>query len=309
MRWFVLLLGIIGLTFLGCSRTGTEENLDVNPPQVMITYPGDFETLTTREFTVRVTAMDNRKVSKVILLVNGQPADSTFDAPYSFPLQVDSTRNQVTLLAKAVDENNNAAFSQLITVYFPDLSDTEPPRVAILFPADWSEFVGDTLTVKIQASDNQGIRQVTGFFNGDSLQTLTHAPYLWSIPVDQYSGNATLRVRARDWAGNQSYSSTVTVTINPPDVTPPEVQILHPADWQTVSGTFPIQLAVTDDRGIDSVEVWWSGTRIATLTNPPYEINLNSTQYANGNYSLMARATDTSGNQSDSRVITVVVNN
>ncbi len=306
-KWLIFLTGILFLW--SCSKTDDTTSLDVDPPVVMITYPGDFELLTSRQFTVRVTATDNGAVEKVNLYVNGVVNQTATQEPFTFPLSIDSTVNQITLLAEAVDKNHNSGMSRLISVYFPDLSDREPPVVAILSPAAWSEVMGDTLPVKISARDNQGIRRLVCFFNGDSVQTLTEAPYVWNLPIANYSGNATLMVEAYDWSGNCATSSAITVSINTPDVTPPEVQILHPVDWETVSGEVPIRLAVSDNRGVQQVVILWNGIPLDTLTTAPWEATLHSTSYPNGNYTLMARARDTSGNSSDSQVITVVVNN
>jgi hypothetical protein len=306
-KWLIFLTGILFL--FSCSKTSDTTSLDVDPPVVMITYPGDFELLNSRQFTVRVTATDNGAVEQVKLYVNGVENQTATSEPFTFPLSVDSTVNQITLLAEAVDKNHNTGISRLVSVYFPDLSDREPPVVAILSPAAWSEVTGDTLLVKISARDNQGLRRLVCFFNGDSVQTLREAPYLWKLPIANYSGNATLMVEAWDWSGNRTVSDAITVSINTPDVTSPEVQILRPADWETVSGDVPIRLAVSDDRGVAQVEILWNGVPLDTLTAAPWEATLHSTTYPNGNYTLMARAWDTSGNSGDSRAITVVINN
>jgi len=297
MKHFLITVIGLGVLFLSCSRTEDLSSLDNQAPEVLITYPANYQLLTQHTVTIKANATDNLGINRVYFYLNGDNIGSVAQPPYQFTAVVDSSLAQATLLAEAEDKNGNRRLSQIITVYFQNSDDNNAPVVSILSPATWTEFTGDTLEVKLHAFDNQGIERIVCYFNGDSVWVIHSQPYLWKQPVANYSGNTTLMVKALDFAGNYSYSSPVTVSLNLPDVTPPEVQIIQPADWQTVSGTFTVRLAATDNRAIEKIEVFWAGSIIDTLTGEPYETSLNSALYSNGNYTIMARAYDPAGRE------------
>ena len=96
------------------------------------------------------------------------------------------------------------------------------------------------------------------------------------------------------------------------DKKPPDVEILHPADGDTVAGTIVIAAEATDKRGVDSVEFFINGIKEpdATDTVQPFEYEWDTRSVPSGNlYVLTARATDPSGNSAVSDPIQVMVIN
>jgi len=92
--------------------------------------------------------------------------------------------------------------------------DTTPPTVSIIAPANGATISG-TATIKCRASDNVKVASVQFEIDGDNLGTAdTGAPYARALNTKNYSnGSHTLKAIARDRAGNQTASDTITVNI------------------------------------------------------------------------------------------------
>jgi hypothetical protein len=106
--------------------------------------------------------------------------------------------------------------------------------------------------------------------------------------------------------GVPSVAPIVQVTSQPPAVT-----MTAPANGATVSGTsVPISASVTASAPISSVQFLLDGSPLgAPVTTTPYTMSWDSTATPNGNHSLSARATDTSGATGAATPVTVAVAN
>ncbi len=90
--------------------------------------------------------------------------------------------------------------------------------------------------------------------------------------------------------------------------TPPSVSIEAPGDQSSVSGTVAVQVAAADDQGIEQVELYLGSSLLTTLREAPYHWDFATTAFANGTYTLEARAYDLAG-QVTSAQHTVVIDN
>ena len=94
------------------------------------------------------------------------------------------------------------------------------------------------------------------------------------------------------------------------DTTPPTVSVTAPTSGATVSGTTTISANAADNVAVASVQFKLDGNNIGTAdTTSPYSFSWNTTGVSNGNHSLTAVATDTSGLSTTSSSVTVTVNN
>jgi hypothetical protein len=93
--------------------------------------------------------------------------------------------------------------------------DTTPPTVSISAPANGATISG-TATIKCSASDNVKVASVQFEIDGDDLGVAdTVAPYTRALNTKNYAnGSHTLKAIAKDRAGNQTASDTVTVNIS-----------------------------------------------------------------------------------------------
>jgi hypothetical protein len=119
-------------------------------------------------------------------------------------------------------------------------------------------------------------------------------------------GSYSLTAVATDSVGNQTVSATVvrTATLGQP----PAVTIVNPNANGTYVASKEILFDATasdPDGTITKVEFIANGVIVATDTNSPYFTNW--TPQSPGTYTLIARATDNSGNVTDSASITITV--
>jgi len=91
---------------------------------------------------------------------------------------------------------------------------------------------------------------------------------------------------------------------------PPTVDIASPAQGSTVSGTVLVRADATDDKGVTQVEFLVDGVRIGldTYSGDGWTASWNTIVSIDGQHTLAARATDTTG-QTTTDSITVTVGN
>ena len=96
-----------------------------------------------------------------------------------------------------------------------------------------------------------------------------------------------------------------------PDTTPPSVSLSAPTSGATISGAaVTISANASDNIGVAYVQFMVNGQNLgAADTATPYSVAWNTTQVANGSYTLSAVARDAAGNQTTSSSITVTVSN
>lgn len=123
-----------------------------------------------------------------------------------------------TLTARATDEDGAVTTSPGVTVTVQDQggTDTQPPTIRILQPADSAAGL-DALTVVVDATDNRAVVGVQFDLDGTPVGPEdTSAPWGFSIPSDEgYTGGQhEVRARARDAAGNLSPWAKVTFSFS-----------------------------------------------------------------------------------------------
>jgi hypothetical protein len=89
---------------------------------------------------------------------------------------------------------------------------------------------------------------------------------------------------------------------------PPTVEITAPAAGETIYGTVAVDVAASDDNGIDRVELYADTTLLQTLTAPPFTFSLDTTTLTNGPRELRAVVTDTLPQTAQASVSVIVDN-
>jgi hypothetical protein len=95
----------------------------------------------------------------------------------------------------------------------------------------------------------------------------------------------------------------------PQDTTPPNVAITYPNDEATVSRSIIVTVNASDNVAVSKVELYKNGELFAVDNEAPYEFYWDTTCDPDGQYTLYAKAYDTSGNVATSNTITVKVAN
>jgi len=119
---------------------------------------------------------------------------------------------------------------------------------------------------------------------------------------------------ATDTTDNESLDSTkVSVPLaagtTPTDTTAPTATLSAPLAGATVSGTTTIAATAADNVGVSKVEFYVNGALYGVAGAAPYSVSWNTTAYADGSYTVMAKAYDAAGNVGQSGSATVQVKN
>lgn len=88
------------------------------------------------------------------------------------------------------------------------------------------------------------------------------------------------------------------------DTTPPTVTITNPANGATLSGTVHITVSATDASGIKAYEIYIDGTLVATSNSYYWD----TTTYAYGAHTILAKAQDNAGNWGEDSISVTVDN-
>ncbi|HWB76446.1 MAG TPA: Ig-like domain-containing protein [Nannocystaceae bacterium] len=115
--------------------------------------------------------------------------------------------------AECGDAYSQNSFRELMTLFGPSTPDAAAPTVAITFPMDGQELDNGTdFAIMVDASDDQGIAEVTLYQDGEAVASDGSAPYSWQVnglPAGVYE----LYAKATDLSGNEAMSDTVTIGI------------------------------------------------------------------------------------------------
>lgn len=239
---------------------------------------------------------------KIDFYVNGSQFSTVATAPYQTLLGL--TRAG-TYEVHAVGRSGNVT-----TVSAPvriTVSSNTAPVVSITSPTSGMAFVvGTGLTIAAAASDPDGtIQDVQFFVNGASLSTDPTTPYTATWNPGS-AGTYRLTAMATDNAGNQTLSSVVVVTLT--GNTPPTVSITTPSNGLLTNSGSAVSLtaqAADADGTVASVRFLANGIVVGSATTAPFAATWTPT--APGNYTLVAQATDDSGNVTSSTPITITV--
>lgn len=239
---------------------------------------------------------------KIDFYVNGSQFSTVATAPYQTLLGI--TRAG-TYEIHAVGRSGNVT-----TVSAPvriTVNSNTAPSVSITSPVAGTSFVvGTGLTIAAAASDPDGtIQDVQFFVNGASLSTDANTPYTaaWNPGA---AGTYRLTAMATDNAGNQTLSAVVVVTLT--GNTPPTVSITTPSNGFLTNSGSAVALsaqAADADGTIASVRFLANGIVVGTATTAPFAATWTPT--AAGTYTVIAQATDDSGNVTSSSPISVTV--
>jgi len=230
--------------------------------------------------TVSCTANNNEVA--LTLSRNGQPVSN----PDVQTLAVGSYNYNC---AASQSQNwSSATLNNALTV--SALPDTQAPALTIVSPENITYTASDVL-INITAVDNIAVDSVWYSIDGGANSTYT-TPILQTLG----DGPHLLEAWANDTSGNEGYAS-VNFEINTsiPDTEAPTIVINSPTNITYNVNNILIDINTTDNIAVDSV--WYDyGTGNITYTTPLMQF------FADGTYTLIVYANDTSGNENNSQV-------
>ena len=291
---------------------------DTTPPEVEIGSPNNGATVSGESVLVRFVVRDDVGVANVQLIVDGVAIETDTNAPYSVLWNTIGVKDGLhNLTALAIDTSDNSSVSNPVTVLVENegggSADRTPPNVTITTPAGGSTVSGDSVPIGVTATDDVGVASVRFLVDGVLIDKDTSAPYStqWDT-TGAADGVHQITAVAIDTSANESTSDAVNVTVSNQDLdtTAPLVSIDTPAAGATVMGdSVPIRVTATDDVGVARVRFLVDGLLLDTDTTAPYSANWDTTVATNGFHDLIAVATDSSGNTSNSDPVVVTISN
>jgi thermitase len=180
------------------------------PPTVSFVSPASGATLSGAS-SIQVTASDNAGVSSVGLSLDGAAIGTDTAAPYNFAWNTSGAANGLhALTATAQDAAGNTATAS-ISVTVSNSSDTAPPAITIVSPANGAR-VSTSVSVVVNTTDNVGVVRVELYVDGALTGSSTTAPFTtkWNTRKAK-AGAHPLQCKASDAAGNVGISSTCLV--------------------------------------------------------------------------------------------------
>lgn len=93
------------------------------------------------------------------------------------------------------------------------------------------------------------------------------------------------------------------------DTTAPTAYLTSPTSGTTLSGAVQTNVSATDNLGVTKVELYVNDTLTASDTTAPYSFYWDSSEFADGSYTLYAIASDAAGNAGQSSMVNVSIAN
>lgn len=172
-------------------------------------------------------------------------------------------------------------------------------------PLTWNASTGAS-TYRIQVSTTSSFS--TALLDQAGMSGTTFAAsglsngmtYYWRVNATNASGTS-------GWSGTSSFATIASAPA--PDTTKPTVSITVPANGGTVSGTVTLSANASDNVKLAGVQFKVNGSNQgAEVTASPYQTSWNTTQVANGSYTLTAVARDSAGNVQTATMTVTVAN-
>ena len=174
------------------------------------------------------------------------------------------------------------------------LNDYEAPELEITAPEDGSYVASQTVTVTWSASDESGVNITMVYVDGE-LKAVLGAETSYTVSgLSEGSHQVKVVVYDRVYLSSEA---TANFTV---DITNPTVTIVSPEEGAHVTaGNITVEFNVTDNIGIDKIEVYLDGELVATLPGTAREVSVNLTP---GSHAISIVAYDYAGNQGSALV-------
>ena len=134
-------------------------------------------------------------------------------------------------------------------------ADKIAPVISITSPSAGATVTGTT-SISVSATDNSGkVASVSLYVDNVFLNSSGTSPFTFSWTTGS-NGSHTLYATAKDAAGNQGTSSSITVTVNNVATTPPTISIVSPAANSTFDFNVNVPVTVSVNNVVTKVTQW-----------------------------------------------------
>lgn len=303
---------VLGEGFIGSrdaytvSGTFTVQNtgLDTTAPEVLFVQPLDGGVVALGEETlVALDVEDAADLSSVSVLLNGAILGAL---PVGGPYELAWTPEKegaAVLTAEVTDESGNLGVARAVVDVVGATSDL---TCTISSPRDGSTVSPGAVQVKAAVASSSGVQSVEFRVNGVVLSLDTASP--WQADWTASEGAATVSILATDALGATCEDSvSVTVVDGADTIT---ARITRPTDGSTIFGVnAPVNVAAGGGAGVEEVRVYIDELLVATDTEAPYELRLDTTTVEDGEHTLTAEAVELGTGATASDSISVTIDN
>lgn len=296
------------LVLIGCDVENTVSPIE-SLPTAIITYPANWSTITEEELTItfEVFAVN---LDSVEVYLNGQKFETFYQAPFELDMELsDFTEGMFTSYCKVYDHKGNSATSDLINFYWETEQQPESEiSINILRPIFWEVFEDSQIETLLNIESTFGVENIDIYIDGALNHTIESEPFSATIEVD-HPGEHNFLAIVTDSLGNQRSSELINFSILLPDTEAPIGYITNPANWSNQNGNMQIRISAIDNESVSRIEVLIDGEFYAEIASQPFNLNIDTNIFENGNHTLLAIIYDSSNNFSYSQLTNFEVNN
>ena len=289
---------------------------DTTAPLVTITNPAD-QAVLSDTILVTIYAFDNAGLNNVQLFIDDSLVFDSTEAPFEYLWKTTEYAEDEYhhLKAKASDDNGNDNQTSPISVMVDNI-DNILPTGTLLYPFSGQTLNG-TVNIIAEAADNDSIRSLVFYINGDSVGVANSEPFMyeWDTTLEYDDHFYVVTVRINDISGNYFILGPISVFVDneeniQEDNVPPTGTIIYPPAASTVSGTVDIQIEAFDNHEIDYVNIIINGSFSIIDETSPYGYSWNTTtEMEDADHFISATVSDSSGNTTNLMPVTVFVDN
>ena len=262
-----------------------------------------------------ISAVDNRAMGEVEIFINGNLILTDEEQPYGYTWdttqEIEDAEHIISVVLRDLAGNETSLNPITVIVDNDPPDDDTPPIILITEPAAGQTLSG-IVSIVISASDDSGIDHIVFHIDGDSIHSDDSYPYNYSWDTESVADDEDhiIGVMGYDLAGNAAPAPPITVFVDNFDNVYPTGQILSPYAGQTVSGTITIEIAASDNVGVDYVNLSIDGSSRIILDEYPYTYEWDTTNESDDeDHVISAVIADISQNLVYISPISVFVNN
>lgn len=192
----------------------------------------------------------------------------------------------------------------------PEVEDTTPPTVSLIFPVT-GIVVSGNIVVSVQASDDKEISKVWYTLDGQILgqSSTTRANFELDLTDFEDEQSHVFQAGAVDKSSNNAVSAQAIVTISKTgDITPPTIVITNPLPAQEVVDSTIVIAEAEDNLYISEVAFFVNGDSVYQDLTYPYKYVWHMTAYPDfTQQTVYAKAFDGAGNKTISASVSITV--
>ncbi|REE00093.1 Ig-like domain-containing protein [Marinoscillum furvescens] len=261
--------------------------------------------------SLALTAEDaDDDLQSIQLYLNGEELGAELGFPYTYDWDTQELNDGwYHLKAKALDQKGNSSYTQTVKVFVDNVPEAAP-TITLDYPNSGDTLANDVTLVASATDTDDNLVGVRFFVAGKPLgmerfvEPFERIWYTHTVTDGAY----TLWAEARDMAGNLVKTEEIEVVVD--NSYPPQVNLSSIQNDSVLTGKVTLEADTYDkDNDLVSVSFIAGDDTIGTAYEPPYSWQWDTALFPNGEYKLIAVATDADGNQVPSRAFYVTVYN